>query len=823
MISYRTTEWIEMKHRYDQRHAVIIMLDIISIIPLDAIYFSLTEPNMRVIYTLRLRYTLRIFRFIKRIRRLKNTVGFEHLMIEIFDFLANISLILVTLSCLLYLVKCNSECTYLDIPKMIEMFYVMTQKITSRGFPLPSPDSIAAYLLYVVANFASYVYVKGFVVGLFLIAILQRLKRQYLFQNIRTMVMKKISDAKVKDLLLYQTFETFFVLYWKNRKGFVFNNDNAKVIPEVMAREISLDICWDVLKHSHLFRKKETHFLRHIAPLLQQKFLIPGEAIYKRNKFKNAMFYIVTGVIQILSEEDGETPILSFSGGTCIGESALLIDYPSTCSVVCQSYCEVYVLYRKDFINISHAYPEEYRLILKEIKARYVEAREYQDILDFCYGGSKKRREVLVLKWMKTTLHELLAKDAVAMDEYKKTISLEDRQIMKELEKLVFCCKYLDMLVITEQIELVTDSVFLQTKCPCILQPDSFIVLKWYDIVATAIFIFAFIYPYYAVFQQNTSTIYIIVSYIISLLWILDIYINLSTAIKTKDGIITDISSIAIQKMGEFDFFLDIFAALPLELFAYLILGTVDSQFYVLLQAPRLLKMYKISYLFDKTITGIGINSRCFLKYTIYMIYLMYYIAAIFHLRLCYKFTCKDKDNIFINFINRMAKGSIRNTLVAWINISSQLLTNIAVNIPAEGKLDSLYPLLILGEFVATLFYIFFLSFTSVTQALKQFNKLKLREFITNISVILKNLNVKPLLYNRILAHLRGQVYYNQGIDIVYSHRFYSKETHPLLIKEFRKLVYLQTLKEVPLFTDLPDDLLSNIVQYFHPHLLVPG
>ncbi|KAF2899570.1 hypothetical protein ILUMI_06607 [Ignelater luminosus] len=655
------------------------------------------------------------------------------------------------------------------------------------------------------------------------ISILQRLKRQYFFQNVKSMVMKRLASIKVKDYLLYQTFETFFILYWKNKKGFRFKNDDVKIIPEIMAREISLDICWDLLKHSHLFRRKETHFLRHIAPLLKQKFLIPGEAIYKRNKFKNAMFYVVTGVIQILSEEDSETPILSFSGGTCIGESTLLIDYPSTCSVVCQSYCEVYALYKKDFINISHSYPEQYRSMLKEVKVRYLQAREYQDILDFSYDGTKQKREVLILKWIKMTLHELLAKDIVAVGKYKKTLSLEDRHMMKELEKLIFCCKHLDMLVITEQIELVTDSVFLQTTCPCILQPGSFIVVTWYNIVAVAIFIFAFIYPYYAVFQPKISKVYIIFSYIISFLWGLDIYINLSTAIKTKDGIITDISSIAIQKVGDIEFFLDIFAAVPFELFALLVLGTVGSQFYVLLQAPRLLKMYKIAHFFDGTIAGVGVTSRCFLKYTIYMVYVMYYTAATFHLRLCYKYICKEEDNIFINFIEKMAKGSVFNTAIAWINISSQLLTNIAIKIPAEGKLDSLYPLLILGEIVATLFYIFFLASTSVTHALRKFNILKLREYATSIKLILNNLGVKPLLYNQVVSHLRGQMTYNEGIDLLYSPEFYSEETHPILVKETRKLNLLHILREIPLFTDLPDELLSNFAEYFHPHLLVPG
>lgn len=83
------------------------------------------------------------------------------------------------------------------------------------------------------------------------------------------------------------------------------------------------------------------------------------------------MVYIISGIVQVYSEEDGETPIINLGPGTCLGESSLFCSYPSSCTMVCRTYCEMNVLERTDFINTMWRYGEEYNRLRRIVQDRY--------------------------------------------------------------------------------------------------------------------------------------------------------------------------------------------------------------------------------------------------------------------------------------------------------------------------------------------------------------------------------------------------------------------------------------------------------------------
>lgn len=141
----------------------------------------------------------------------------------------------------------------------------------------------------------------------------------------------------------------------------------GRILPPIMYKELYLDISWDPLKHSHLFRDEDIFFLREVASLIEFKYLSPGEIIYKRNQFKGFMVYVISGIIEILSEEDGETPIFSFTSGTCLGESTMGISYPSNCTVIAKDVCDVAILYRKDLLKLYKTYPAKVKRILNQV------------------------------------------------------------------------------------------------------------------------------------------------------------------------------------------------------------------------------------------------------------------------------------------------------------------------------------------------------------------------------------------------------------------------------------------------------------------------
>ncbi|GJQ75464.1 hypothetical protein Trydic_g17554 [Trypoxylus dichotomus] len=143
-----------------------------------------------------------------------------------------------------------------------------------------------------------------------------------------------------------------FELTWKNCQGYDENTD-LSILSPALHNEILIDVSWPAFQHSKIFRNMDLPFLRHISKYVKQQFFLPGEFLIRKNEWKNKMIYLVSGIIQLLSEEDGESSIISLTTGTCIGESSLFLNYRSTNSVRCQTFCELHVLEKRTFLNIG--------------------------------------------------------------------------------------------------------------------------------------------------------------------------------------------------------------------------------------------------------------------------------------------------------------------------------------------------------------------------------------------------------------------------------------------------------------------------------------
>lgn len=112
-----------------------------------------------------------------------------------------------------------------------------------------------------------------------------------------------------------------------------------------------LDATWPALQHSSIFRSMDLDYLRYLANFMHVTYMLPGQYLYIKGEWKSKMVYITSGTIQLISNEDGESALINFCAGTCIGESCLVIDYKSLNHVICKTFCEFHILAKEDFIR----------------------------------------------------------------------------------------------------------------------------------------------------------------------------------------------------------------------------------------------------------------------------------------------------------------------------------------------------------------------------------------------------------------------------------------------------------------------------------------
>lgn len=110
----------------------------------------------------------------------------------------------------------------------------------------------------------------------------------------------------------------------------------------------------EMLTRAPLFSELDDDELHQVARCLKPHLAVPGEHIVRRGMGGTAMFFIVSGKVEVpLGSESVE-----LKSGEFFGELALLTGQPRTADVISRGYCQLLVLERRDF-----------RLLVKTIPA----------------------------------------------------------------------------------------------------------------------------------------------------------------------------------------------------------------------------------------------------------------------------------------------------------------------------------------------------------------------------------------------------------------------------------------------------------------------
>lgn len=819
MVVYRRMNWFEMQAIHPPTNKFYLFTDVLSVTPFDLIYYVITaKPHMKVLVALRLRYALRTTRFIAEITRLRNLIGSNAFVDIIMEYILVVGLTLFASNCIGYLVVCfttDEECSHIDIENFLKALYDMAGKVTSRCFH--SNETIGMNILYVslIVNLGMYIYLKGFIIAKFVNAFKQYNLPKGMFSNKVLLMYKRFRSLFHEDALLKTTLETYYAAFWKTRHGVLNSAQIANILPEIRQSEIQLDLSWKCFQHSQLFRGEELHFLHHLATYVQNSFKSAGEILYKKGEVKSKMIYVVSGIVQFFSDEDGETPILSFSGGTCLGESSLIVHAQSVCTVVCKCDSEIDILEAKDFIKVMKTYPQKYEKCRQVIYKRFEDAKSYHRVKAFQRNlmSVKETSQLLTMKWLKMTLNVLLSRDSNYFQSYLKTLNIEDRLLATTITKLLFCPNYLDLLVVTKETEFMGDRIFVKPTFPCILQPESILIRLWEKCVALNVLVYIFVYPLYMAFYRKMTFIYSVFIAFTTLIWALDVLIQMSTAIHTRSGLITTIADISSLKIKETLFVLDILAVVPLELLTYVITGYSEESFMIILQVNRVLKIARIENLFVRKKDSVDTNLlliNC-LKCTLYVIVLIYWIGALLYLLILYD----GEGSGYYDFFDRVRAYADVEHVTVCVFLATIIVSGLNLYIPELNQQTSIfYIILIIIAVLTIVLYLVFFSNITATESIRVHSNLVLQEFYKDIKFILKSSNFDQDFSERILRYTNHQWLANSGIEFLQKDTILRDIPHELflIIRRYSLVTYVE---KVPLFQKIPRKLLTEFCGYF--------
>lgn len=167
--------------------------------------------------------------------------------------------------------------------------------------------------------------------------------------------------------------------------------------------------------------------------------------------------------------------------------------------------------------------------------------------------------------------------------------------------------KNLDLLVLSEEVELKIQAVCLNSDCPFVLEPTSSFRRFCDYLILTAVLLQSAILPYNISFRRGFTPLLFSISILLDFVYFFDIYLQVSTAVKGKMHTISSPSKVLLYKMKRVSFLVDLAATIPIDYLSMLLKSS--AHWSSLLKANRLFKIYKLINFIHQRESNLMINS----------------------------------------------------------------------------------------------------------------------------------------------------------------------------------------------------------------------
>lgn len=150
----------------------------------------------------------------------------------------------------------------------------------------------------------------------------------------------------------------------------------------------------------------------------------------------------------------------------------------------------------------------------------------------------------------------------------------------------------LGLIVLSDNVELKIKAICLNAECPYVFEPSSTFKFFCSVLILIAIILQSAILPYLISFKRRIPLEFKPILFLLDCLYLFDIYLQLSTAIKGRIYTINTIGAIILYKFKQVVFLIDVIAILPLDYIADAM--TASEHMVALLKINRLLKFHTV-------------------------------------------------------------------------------------------------------------------------------------------------------------------------------------------------------------------------------------
>ncbi len=147
----------------------------------------------------------------------------------------------------------------------------------------------------------------------------------------------------------------YFHYMWTNKKGY---QDSTLIegLPAKIQSELLLHINKPIIERVSFLKDASSDLICDLMSELKPRVLTPGERVFKAGEAGDALYFIQSGNVEVISRE-GEL-ITTLSEGAFFGEMALITNDKRSATTKATTFCDVFELHRASFDRVTSAYPE---------------------------------------------------------------------------------------------------------------------------------------------------------------------------------------------------------------------------------------------------------------------------------------------------------------------------------------------------------------------------------------------------------------------------------------------------------------------------------
>lgn len=243
---------------------------------------------------------------------------------------------------------------------------VVTMTTVGYGDITPVRDVEYGFTIMVIVMGASmYAFLIGHVASL--ISTLDSVKARF---TGRAEAVEQYLRARHTPRALIDRVQGYYEYVWHRYRG-ISEGELLHDLPATMRLEILSHLARDVISDVPIFQHCDEPLRNDLLLALDAQAFGPGTFLAREGEIGNEICFIARGRLEVISAE-ADAPCEFLEPGDYFGDLSLVLGERRTASVRALTYCDVFVLPRKEFERVKAEYPE-FRDVLRKVSAERTE------------------------------------------------------------------------------------------------------------------------------------------------------------------------------------------------------------------------------------------------------------------------------------------------------------------------------------------------------------------------------------------------------------------------------------------------------------------